>query len=251
MSPRSKRDLRGTWTQALLSLGSAILMVLAIRWAFFEPYVIPSGSMIPTLLIHDHILVNKLAFGIRLPFTSQWLVRWSEPKRGDVLVFRSIEEDGIFLVKRVIGLPGDEISLDAKGDLLVNGKTAPRVSLTEAAVRDELSSWPEEQLSEILAELQLGKETLDGRKHWVARDLGREETRAPEGPWKVPAGKLFMMGDNRDNSSDSRVWGALSMDRVLGRATAIWLSCEETLPDASQLCDPKAMRWHRLFTGIE
>ena len=251
MSLTPKRDLRGTWTQALLSLGSAIVMVLAIRWAFFEPYVIPSGSMIPTLLIHDHILVNKLAFGIRLPFTSQWLLRWSEPKRGDVLVFRSVEEDGIFLVKRVIGLPGDEISLDAKGDLLVNGQRIPRVAFTEAAVRDRLAKWPEQQLSDLLAELQLGEENLDGRRHWVARDLGREETRAPEGPWKVPAGKLFMMGDNRDNSSDSRVWGALSMDRILGRATAIWLSCEETLPDASQLCDPKAMRWHRLFTGIE
>lgn len=245
------KNLKGTWPQALLSLTGAVLIILGIRWAFFEPYVIPSGSMIPTLLIHDHILVNKFAYGVHVPFSTSWLFRFSHPRRGDVIVFRSVEDSGIFIVKRVIGLPGDEVRVGARGQLEINGQPVPRrrLSADEAGLR--IAGWPEEERTDFLENYDFYDETLDGQTHLALEARDREESpRAGQGPFRVKADELFMMGDNRDNSSDSRVWGGLPVDRVLGRASAIWMSCEETLPDASQLCHPQTMRWYRMFKGI-
>lgn len=184
----------------------AILALLAVRWALFEPYVIPSGSMIPTLLIHDHIMVNKLAYGIRLPFTSQWLMHFASPQRGEVVIFRSVEDDNFFMVKRVVGLAGDHMVFTEDGQLMVNGKPDPGPK----------SSWG----------------------------------MTPGEEWTVPAGHIFVMGDNRDNSRDSRSWGPLPLSHLLGRAMFVWLSCEETLPEAPYLCDPSTLRWARFFHRI-
>src|SRR5687768_52182 len=95
--------------EGLGSFTLAVLAILAFRWLLFEPYVIPSGSMIPTLLVHDHILVNKLAYGVRVPFTSKWLIKTADPKRGDIVVFRAVDDQGYFMIKRVVGVPGDTI----------------------------------------------------------------------------------------------------------------------------------------------
>jgi len=245
-----KRDLRGTWPQAIGSLVSAVLFILFIRWTLFEPYVIPSGSMIPSLLVHDHILVNKFSFGIRLPFTSIWAIQFDPPKRGDVVVFKSVDEESVFFVKRVVGLAGDEIRVGERGELFVNGQAVPRRNLDQSEVEAILSSWPASVRETYLNEFRFAEETLDdGRTHLTIHartDMGRGGTE----PVRVPEGTIFVMGDNRDNSSDSRVWGALPVERLLGRAVAIWLSCEETLPDLSQLCDPKEIRWSRMFTRI-
>lgn len=245
---KTKRDLRGTWGQALGSLAGAILMILAIRWAFFEPYVIPSGSMIPTLLIHDHILVNKLSYGIRIPFSSKWILQFAPPKRGDVVVFRSVEDESIFLIKRVVGLPGDEIRLNDQGQLEINGQVVPRHVLTDEQAKAALAEWPSEAREESLGRYEISEESLDGRGHLIFRERAAE-IRA-QGPYKVPNHSIFMMGDNRDNSSDSRVWGPLPIERILGHASFIWLSCEETLPEASQLCNPQTIRWPRMIKGI-
>ena len=247
-----KRDLRGTWRQALGSLIGAVLLILTIRWAFFEPYVIPSGSMIPTLLIHDHILVNKFSYGIRAPFTSRWLVHFGLPKRGEVIVFRSVEDDEIYLVKRVVGLPGDAIRVSEQGKLMVNGKTLPRVPLTIDQIKEITRDWPRDDRETAVETYEFAKEDLgepsSPRKHLTIRTLAHQQM--AQGPYVVPANSLFMMGDNRDNSADSRMWGELSLDRVLGRASLIWLSCEETLPEAKQVCDPSTVRWDRIFKGI-
>ena len=112
-------DLRATWPQALLTLFGPILLFLGVRWLIAEPFVIPSGSMIPTLHIHDHILVNKLAYGVHVPFSKSWLTHWSNPKRGDIVVFRYPENPDVFLVKRAIGLPGDRVALQS-GALRIN-----------------------------------------------------------------------------------------------------------------------------------
>ena len=246
---QSKRDLRGTWPQAILSLAGSILLILGIRWAFFEPYVIPSGSMIPSLLIHDHILVNKFSYGVRLPFSNLWLVRYSTPKRGDVIVFKSHSDDSVFLVKRVVGLPGEQIEIDPQGNLLVDGRRLSRKPLSKERALEILKGWPAEEREAFADRYEIAEQSDDSsRSHLVAQT--REEKRAAQGPFKVPPNSLFMVGDNRDNSSDSRVSGAISMDRILGRASLIWLSCEETLPDASQVCDPNSMRWERIFKGI-
>src|SRR4030095_11152058 len=106
---------KDTFGEGLGSFLLAVLAILAFRWLLFEPYVIPSGSMIPTLLIHDHILVNKLAYAIRVPFQDTTLVKISEHKSGDIVVFRSVEDNGYFMIKRVVGLPGDTLEVDPEG----------------------------------------------------------------------------------------------------------------------------------------
>lgn len=242
-----RTDLRGTWPRAIASLLGSIVFILAIRWALFEPYVIPSGSMLPTLLIHDHIFVNKFAYGFRLPFANKYLVRWDMPKRGDILVFREVGDDEVFLVKRVIGLPGDTIELKQDG-LYVNGTKAPLGELTLEDKQKLLSDWTPQMRQEAIEQNEIYIEDLLGVKHPIFRDRVDQQADAP--PVQVPEGNLFMSGDNRDHSADSRMWGTLPVDRVLGRASIIWLSCEEALAQTNQLCNPQTMRWRRLLTTV-
>jgi signal peptidase I len=227
---------KGTWPRALLELFGAVVFVLAIRWALFEPYAIPSGSMIPTLLIHDHILVNKFAYGLRMPFQKNYLAHWSLPKRGEIIVFRSIDNADIYLVKRVVGLPGDTIDVSETGTISINGKAVEEKATAASAELDEFRDY------------RWVKESFDsGASFTTIKD---DTTSSGRGPFTVGEGQLFMMGDNRENSSDSRVWGPLPLDNVLGRASLIWLSCEETLRDASRLCNPTTIRWKRMFQSL-
>ena len=223
-------------------------MILGIRWAFFEPYVIPSGSMIPTLLINDHILVNKFSYGLHLPFSTKWLVRFGLPNRGDVVVFRSVDDESVFIIKRVIGLPGDEIRVKPDGLVTVNGKPYEQTKMSDQEMLDHFKAWPPEDVDALLESNHLLKEKVGEREHITLYAKGQQHM--AQGPYKVPEDSLFMMGDNRDNSSDSRVWGPLPMNRVLGRATFIWLACEGTLSEAGNLCDPKTLRADRMFRGI-
>src|SRR3984885_7780336 len=117
---RNDVERRGTWTSGFGSLFVAILVALSIRWALVEAYVIPSGSMLPSLLIQDHIFVNKLIYGVRVPFSKQWLMHFKSPQKGEVVVFKYPEDESIFFIKRVIGVPGDKISWDGQ-QLMVNG----------------------------------------------------------------------------------------------------------------------------------
>lgn len=197
-------DKRGTWPRALLSLTFSILLILSIRWAFLEPYIIPSESMVPTLLVHDHIAVNKLVYGLRIPFTQQWLVKFSGPQRGDIVVFRSVEDSKIFLIKRVVGLPGDELEITSR-TVKINGQLENPATESDDEIPRKIS---------------------------------------------VPANHYFMMGDNRDNSSDSRVWGPLPHDNILGRASLIWLSCEEMAEGSSRLCNFAKLRTERIFSRV-
>lgn len=242
------KDLRGTWTKAILSFVFSILWILVLRWALFEPYVIPSGSMIPSLLIHDHILVNKFSYGLRLPFSANWLIRFQSPKRGDVLVFRSLEDDAVFVVKRVIGLPGDIVHVDERGLLTINGAKVPVRFLEAEEIKRSFADQPASLQDDLLSTYQVAEESLDGRTHMVIYEKSRLPSEVRE--FYIPEDSLFFLGDNRDNSSDSRVWGSLPFQRVLGRASSIWLSCEESLPDSNQLCDPGTIRWGRMFEGV-
>lgn len=228
------RSKKATWLRAGLEFLGAVVFILAVRWALFEPYAIPSGSMIPTLLIHDHILVNKFAYGLRAPFQKEYLFRWSAPKRGDIIVFRHVEDPSIYFVKRVVAIAGDTVEVDANDDLKINGKMVESKAATP--------SLPEE--TEWVQDYRWETETHDENSAVV---LKRKGAATLYGPYTVPEGHVFAMGDNRDNSSDSRVWGALPLDHILGRASLIWLSCEETLHQASRVCDPKSIRWERIF----
>ena len=121
MSESQPRNLRGTWPQALLTFFMPVLLVVGVRWLLFEPFVIPSGSMIPTLLIHDHILVNKLRFGVKIPFSNLFLAQWGHPHRGEIVVFRYPENPDVFFVKRVAAVAGDTLEVK-EGNLVINGQ---------------------------------------------------------------------------------------------------------------------------------
>lgn len=227
-----KKNLRGTWSQALLAFFGPVLLLLTVRWLLVEPFVIPSGSMIPTLEIHDHIVVNKMAYGIRWPFGDSYIIQWKHPKPGEVVVFRYPENPEVFYVKRVVAVGGDEIQVQ-DGVISVNG---------QAYHQDSKGG------GEDMEDFEYFKETASARTYTIR--YGHKEL-SSYGPFKVPEKSFFVMGDNRDQSSDSRVWGAIPERYLLGSAKLVWLSCEDTLKSAQFLCDPSLIRWDRLLKKIE
>ena len=186
------------------SLLPVILVVLVIRSFLVEPFQIPSASMEPTLQVGDFILVNKYVYGIRLPVTGTKVLGNELPKRGDVMVFFPPNDDRYF-IKRVIGVPGDLIEYEGK-ILTINGKV------------QSLQLGEEEGLDPHQREMFL--ENLDGHSHSVYHQSDREAFRFVT---TVQPGHYFMMGDNRDNSSDSRFWGQVPEERIVGKAFFIWM----------------------------
>ncbi|MFA7552948.1 MAG: signal peptidase I [Spongiibacteraceae bacterium] len=178
-----------------------LAVVLVLRSFIVEPFQIPSASMEPSLLIGDYILVNKFTYGIRLPVLGTKVFEVDEPHRGDVMVFFPPHKD-IYFIKRVIGLPGDHIRYQNK-QLFINGEAAPQELLAE------------------LPPLRLVSEDLTGVEHLMQKNI--KVHRMDDFSITVAPGHYWMMGDNRDNSSDSRVWGQVPEDRVVGKAFAIWL----------------------------
>lgn len=239
------------------SFFGAILAILAFRWLLFEPFVIPSGSMIPTLLIHDHILVSKSIYGIRLPFTKTWIAKFGDPKRGDVVVFKSTE-GSYFMIKRVIGLPGDTIEMQEDGMVKVNGKVMDE---KELPVTENLSSQDpyyeakDTDLGGPVANYEFFEEKTGEHTHrmLLMKDSPRigYKYAVPGQPFTVPPNTLWCMGDNRDNSRDSRYWGPMPEENLMGKALFIWLSCEETLPYVPFICNPLTLRWKRFFHVLE
>lgn len=218
---------KANWKKAFASLLLPIVLFCSVRWLLFEPFMIPSGSMIPTLLVHDFIWVNKLAYGLRIPFSNQYAVWWHKPERGDVIVFRYPEDPKIYFVKRLVGLPGDRIAVE-NGQLFVNGLAQEQKSMSVDKAEEGFSYFSE-------------------NGHLVRYFL---KANSQFSEITVPAGMYFAMGDNRDQSSDSRFWGAIPEFYLVGRAGRVLFSCERTLPSAPSVCDPSAMRWERFFLSI-
>ena len=228
----TKGSLKVTWPRAIAAFMFPLALLLAFRFFLFEPFIIPSGSMIPNLLIYDHILVNKLSLGIKIPFANRWLVRWRDPQPGEVMVFRYPKNPDVFYVKRLIAVPGDEVEV-REGTVFVNDRAWVKVP----AFFDTKSIDEETQSFEYFTE----------EGHWV-RYLDVAGSRFPK--TKVPEGHYFMMGDNRDQSSDSRFWGFVPEDNLVGKPLFIWLSCAKTLPSSPFLCDPLTIRRGRLLKWI-
>jgi signal peptidase I len=188
-----------------------ILAVLLLRSFLVEPFRIPSGSMMPTLLVGDFILVNKFAYGIRLPVLDSKVIEIGEPGRGDVVVFRYPKDPTVDYIKRVVGLPGDRVGYFNKV-VYINGQAIGQVP---AGVYVGAGSG----ISMSGASKRL--EQLDGVQHDI---LVMPRTPGLEGEFVVPEGEYFVMGDNRDNSNDSRFWGSVPEANLVGKAFRIWMN---------------------------
>ena len=185
-----------------------LLLVLVLRSFIFEPFRIPSGSMKPTLLIGDFILVNKFAYGIRLPVIRKKVLSVGEPERGDVAVFRFPRDPKLDYIKRIVGLPGDHIQYRDK-TLTVNGVIAAQELIGEY---DDPDSGSANSLEKT--------ETLGETKHQI---LVTSSGNNGEIDFSVPEGTYFAVGDNRDNSNDSRYWGPVPEENLVGRAFLVWM----------------------------
>lgn len=191
-----------------------VLIVLLLRSFLVEPFRIPSGSMMPTLLIGDFILVNKFTYGIRLPVIHTKIIELGEPKRGDIVVFRFPKDPTVDYIKRIVGLPGDRIGYLNK-QIYVNGEPAKQTIL---GVYEGAGHG-----GELLMNEELGTITHDIL-------VRKGDPSAKEGEFVVPDGQYFVMGDNRDNSNDSRFWGAVPEANLVGRAFFIWMSWDSGKP---------------------
>lgn len=218
------------WVEYAKSFFPVILIVFCIRSFLVEPFKIPSGSMIPTLQVGDFILVNKFTYGIRLPIIDQKIIQLNNPQRGDVMVFHYPENPSVDYIKRVVGVPGDTIEYRNK-QLTINGKE-------QVQQPDGDYNYVESGLNFVHTEKRV--ETLGKRRHMllinpdmpnvhlgsVAEFPGRENCTYDEESVRctVPAGNYFMMGDNRDNSRDSRYWGFVPDKQIVGKAFFVWMN---------------------------
>jgi signal peptidase I len=199
------------------SLFPVLLIVLLFRSFLFEPFKIPSGSMIPTLLIGDFILVNKYAYGLRLPVLNSKFLDVGEPRRGDVVVFRYPVDPGINFIKRLVGLPGDTIVYRDK-KLFINGEPVTLESQGPYSSNQVKCTTPRPDAERYI-------ERLGDVEHDVLLHHG---SGSRDGQWTVPEGHYFMMGDNRDRSNDGREWGFVPEENLMGRAVGIWLNFDYT-----------------------
>jgi signal peptidase I len=188
-----------------------VLIVLLLRSFLVEPFRIPSGSMMPTLLIGDFILVNKFTYGIRLPVLHDKIIELNKPKRGDIVVFRFPKDPSVDYIKRVIGVPGDKVAYYQK-QLYINDQPIKQISLGTYQGKEE---------GETLADLEQLTEDLTPVEHSI---LIRHNQPTIETVYTVPQGHYFVMGDNRDNSNDSRYWGTVPEENLVGKAFFIWMS---------------------------
>lgn len=201
------------FAKSALPLIYLVVALLALRWTVVEPYVVPTGSMEPTLKKGDRLYALKCAYDIRIPFTDITLFRTGKLDRGDVILFRSPEDPSITFVKRAVGLPGDKLEFRS-GVLYVNGQEQPQVP---APLRDVMYDIEEQEMKRLLIE------NLTGLKHWVIFSDFRPIVRdIPE--IIVPPDHVFAVGDNRDNSHDSRAWGFVPIKNLKGEAMFIWFS---------------------------
>jgi signal peptidase I len=250
----TSKKREGGWGETVKIVIQALALAMVVRVFFYQPFNIPSGSMKPTLLVGDYLFVSKLAYGYSrysLPFGLNLFsgrIFAAEPKRGDVVVFKLPRDNSTDYIKRVVGLPGDEIQMRG-GVLYINGQAAPKRRVEDFVTRED--DGPPRRTARY-------EETLpNGVKHYVlAVD--------PKGPlndtgvFKVPPGHYFMMGDNRDNSADSRAqWGGVGFvpyENLEGRAEIIFFSGEFDEPDAFRLVTPWTwpwdIRWQRFFNFV-
>ena len=252
-SDKGKTTKQESWGEIGKIFLHALIIAFVVRVFFYQPFNIPSGSMQSTLLIGDYLFVSKLAYGYSrytFPFGLNLFsgrVLASEPKRGDVVVFKLPRDNSTDYIKRVIGLPGDEIVVRG-GILFINGQEVPRRPVDDFVQIDE--DGRERRTPQF-------EETLPNGVKYYVLDQRTDGDYDNVGPYKVPAGNYFMMGDNRDNSTDSRVpahrygVGYVPFENLVGRADIIFFSAAVDEPGRFQLLTPWTwpfdVRWSRIF----
>ncbi|KUJ71883.1 signal peptidase I [Thiomicrospira sp. WB1] len=218
-APKRARSVTGEKQPVLVeyarSLFPVFLIVLVLRSFVIEPFRIPSGSMYPTLQIGDFIVVNKFAYGIKLPVTQTKLIDTGEPERGDVAVFKYPKDPNVDYIKRIVGLPGDEISYIER-TLFING---------QPAMQQALGEYDGEGAGNIMDGTALIQESLDERTHRILLD--HQKSSQDLVSVTVPEGHYFVMGDNRDHSNDSRFWGFVPEKNLKGEAFGIWMHWDD------------------------
>ncbi|BCH60166.1 signal peptidase I [Agrobacterium vitis] len=226
----------------------ALVLAMVIRTVLFQPFTIPSGSMMPTLLVGDYIFVNKFSYGYSkysLPFSLDLFsgrILASEPKRGDVVVFRFPPNPDIDYIKRLVGLPGDRIQV-TDGVLLVNGKPIPKVPD---------GTFTSDYRMDAGRDVPVFRETLDNGVNYDTLDEIQNSAGDNTREFTVPAGHYFMMGDNRDNSADSRFdVGFVPAENLIGRASVIFFSLGNNTSFREIWKWPSNMRWDRLFKVVQ
>ena len=219
------------WRKEIRPLLILTVVLFSIRSSLADWNDVPTGSMKPTILEGDRVFVNKLAYDLKVPFTTRHIAEWSNPRRGDIVVFFS-PHDGTRLVKRVIGLPGDTIEL-RNDALIINGQPVEYQPIAQELLRDVSS--------EDIASSVYASEMLPNQSHPVAA-IPKAQGLRTFGPVRMADDHYFMMGDNRDNSFDSRYYGAVERKQIVGRATSVVLSF-----DRQHYWHP---RWDRFFTSL-
>lgn len=221
--------------EGMKSLAILVAIIFAVRWSIASPYHVPTASMEPTIKVGDRLLANKLAYNLKVPFTDIVVTSWGSPQRGDIIVFKYPRDPDIDYVKRVVGLPGDKIEL-IEDILFINGEEQARLSREDAReFLKDIHDNPDHKL--------LFQENLKGTNHWVMQNRAEFKQMIPRnwGPEIIPENSLFVMGDNRDNSTDSRMWGTVPLENVRGRAMFVIWSMHST--DASWLPEMRLARF--------
>jgi len=242
----------GWWDTAVVVV-QALAIAMVVRVFFYQPFNIPSGSMKETLLVGDYLFVSKLSYGYsRYSFPFGWnlfsgRIFAAEPERGDVVVFKLPRDNATDYIKRVIGLPGDEIEVRG-GQLYINGTAVPKVRKSSFTTVDDVG---------LPAEIASYEETLPNGVKYTVLDAESNGPFDNVGPYKVPAGHFFVMGDNRDNSTDSRALravGYVPFENLVGRAEIIFFSAAVDEPDALRWTSPWTwpfdIRWNRFFNLV-
>jgi signal peptidase I len=226
---------KSTFREYADSIGVAVLVALLLRAFVVEAFKIPSGSMIPTMEVGDHIFVNKFIYGLRIPFTRVKFFEWRKPRRGEVIVFIYPNDPGKDFIKRIVGVEGDTLEV-RRNVLHVNG--AP---VDHRVVPGPYTYWDYDEQRDSWHE-NLGKrveEIVGGRPYVTLHDPDEHEMAcryACYEPYVVPPGHVFVLGDNRNNSHDSRFWGPVPLENIKGKALVIWWSSG----------GPEGVRWGRL-----